>query len=653
MFEKWQRQIFKYATVLQETERVKEKGRYKRMNAGIRKLHVQPGNPALWGAVQTPEGFNFTVAVPEGKEASLLLYKKRRKEVWVEIPLKEEERVGNVSSILVKGLEAEAFAYNYRIDGTVTHDIYTRELYGRGNFGQEMPENPDSIASLIPEKPVMKTLPLKLPYENMILYKTHVRGFTKDSGSKVQARGTFQGIREKISYLKELGINALELMPVYEFFEVQEEQPRWMPAEDELVSPAETPARINYWGYATRALYFSPKASFSATGHPVQEFAELVDALHEAGIECILEFYFGPELSMNFILGVLHYWQLTFHVDGFHLIGEGAKVVESSRDELLKKTKLIFLGFDPSHVYGEGNAPAFRNLGEHNQGYQEMMRRYLKGDEGCVSGFTYYLRRNPATHGVINYFADHDGFTMADMVSYERKHNMSNGDDNTDGTSSNYSWNCGAEGVTRKKAVHHLRMQQLKNAFLMLLTSQGTPMIYGGDEFLNSQKGNNNAWCQDNRTGWVNWNIGKEGRELLEFVKQLIRFRKEHPVLHTPKEMRLMDYQGAGCPDLSYHSQRAWFSQMENTCRFIGVMYCGDYAVKENGEPDDYLYLGFNMHWNPHELALPSLPKEHVWYRAVDTSREECFAEERAEIVEGKSITVPPRSIVILIGRQA
>ena len=303
--------------------------------------------------------------------------------------------------------------------------------------------------------------------------------------------------------------------------------------------------------------------------------------------------------------------------------------------------------------YGEGNAPAFRNLGEHNQGYQEMMRRYLKGDEGCVSGFTYYLRRNPATHGVINYFADHDGFTMADMVSYERKHNMSNGDDNTDGTSSNYSWNCGAEGVTRKKAVHHLRMQQLKNAFLMLLTSQGTPMIYGGDEFLNSQKGNNNAWCQDNRTGWVNWNNGKEGRELLEFVKQLIRFRKEHPVLHTPKEMRLMDYQGAGCPDLSYHSQRAWFSQMENTCRFIGVMYCGDYAVKENGEPDDYLYLGFNMHWNPHELALPSLPKEHVWYRAVDTSREECFAEERAEIVEGKSITVPPRSIVILIGRQA
>ena len=178
-------------------------------------------------------------------------------------------------------------------------------------------------------------------------------------------------------------------------------------------------------------------------------------------------------------------------------------------------------------------------------------------------------------------------------------------------------------------------------------------MIYGGDEFLNSQKGNNNAWCQDNRTGWVNWNNGNEGRELLEFVKQLIRFRKEHPVLHTPKEMRLMDYQGAGCPDLSYHSQRAWFSQMENTCRFIGVMYCGDYAVKENGEPDDYLYLGFNMHWNPHELALPSLPKEHVWYRAVDTSREECFAEERAEIVEGKSITVPPRSIVILIGRQA
>ena len=201
--------------------------------------------------------------------------------------------------------------------------------------------------------------------------------------------------------------------------------------------------------------------------------------------------------------------------------------------------------------------------------------------------------------------------------------------------------------------MHHLRMRQLKNAFLMLMTSQGSPMIYGGDEFMNSQKGNNNAWCQDNRIGWVNWNNGKEGEELLAFVKQLIQFRKSHPVLHGAKELRLMDYLGAGCPDLSYHSQRAWFSQMENTCRFIGVMYCGDYARREDGEPDDYLYVGYNMHWSPHELALPSLPEKRVWRKTFDTDREESFLGEAAEIVEGKSIRVAPRSIVILVGRQA
>lgn len=617
----------------------------------MRKFQTEPGNPALWGAVKTTEGYNFTVAVPEGKEASLLLYRKRSKDVWQEIPLKEEDRIGTVSSVLIRGLEDGTFSYNYRIDGKIVQDIYTKELRGREKFGQDMPEDGAGIASMIPEKPVMKTRPLNLPYEELVAYKTHVRGFTKDSGSGVHAKGTFQGIREKIPYLKELGVNALELMPVYEFFEVPEELPRRVTDESGQICDAKQPVRVNYWGYAAPALYFAPKESYAATSRPVQEFAELVDALHEAGIACILEFYFGPELSTYFILNVLHYWQLTFSVDGFHLLGEGAKATELAKDELLKKTKLIFTGFDPAWIYGD-SVPVCRNLGEHNQGYLETMRRYLKGDEGCISGFTYYLRRNPATHGVFHFFADHDGFTMADMVSYERKHNMENGDDNTDGSVNNYSWNCGTEGVTKRKAVQSLRMQQLKNAFTMLLTGQGTPMIYGGDELLNSQKGNNNAWCQDNRTGWVNWNNGKAGQELLAFVKKMIRFRKEHPILHGPRELRLMDYQGAGCPDLSYHSQRAWFSQMENTCRFIGVMYCGDYGKKEDGTFDDSLYIGYNMHWNSHKLALPSLSGKRSWSVAVDTSREECFLEQE-EPVEGKSILVPPRSIVILVGRQA
>ena len=622
------------------------------MSTGIRKLHILQGDPLTWGAVQSASGCNFTVAAEEGKNASLVLYRKGRKQPWKEIPLKEEERVGTVSSIKIEGLEAGTFGYNYRFGEKICHDIYTRELRGREKFGQKMPENPDSIMSVIPELPVMKTVPLKIPYEDMILYKTHVRGFTKDSSSGVKARGTFAGIIEKIPYLQELGINALELMPVYEFFEMPEEaETLRMPGMEEAAVFPEK--RVNYWGYASEALYFAPKASYSASAEPVKEFAEMVDALHRAGIECILEFYFGPELPVSFILDVLHYWQLSFRIDGFHLIGDGAAAEELSRDPLLKKTKLIFTGFDSGRIWPDGDAPSFRNMGEHNQGYLETMRRYLKGDEGCISGFTYYMRRNPATHGVINYFADHDGFTMADMVSYERKHNIPNGDDNTDGTGNNFSWNCGTEGVTRRKSVHQLRMRQLKNAFMILFTSQGTPMIYGGDEFLNSQKGNNNAWCQDNPTGWVNWNKGKEGEELLEFVKQLIRFRKEHRILHGPKELRLMDYKGVGCPDLSYHSQRAWFSQMENTCRFIGVMYCGAYGGQTEGQKPEDIYMGFNMHWKEHELALPSLSGKRVWYLYADTSRTECFADDSGEKIAGKSVKVPPRSVIILIGRQA
>lgn len=620
------------------------------MSARTRKLHAVPGNPLLRGASYTGTGCNFTVAVEDGKDASLLLYRRKQKRPFAEISLREEDRIGTVSSVCMEGLEPGSFAYNYRIGGKIVPDPYSRELKGREKFGQELAEDPAILRSVIPKMPKCRTAPLKLPYEEMILYKTHVRGFTKDASSGVKARGTFAGLAEKIPYLKELGINALELMPVYEFFEVPEEKSH--PVIDGGEKTDIPKQRINYWGYAAKALYFAPKSSYAASQEPVKEFSELVDALHEAGIECILEFYFGPEITVSFMLDVLHYWQLNFGVDGFHLIGDSAKVTELSSDELLKKTKLIFTGFDPNWVYPDGKAPAFRNLGEHNLGYLETMRRYLKGDEGCIGDFSYYMRRNPKTHGVINYFADHDGFTMADMVSYERKNNLANGDDNTDGTMNNCSWNCGTEGATRKVSVRALRQRQLRNAYMMLMTSQGTPMIYGGDEFMNSQKGNNNAWCQDNPLGWVNWKNGREGEELLQFVKCLIRFRKAHGILHGKEELRLMDYRGVGCPDLSYHSQRAWFSQMENTCRSLGVMYCGAYGGNEKDKTPEDLYIGFNMHWNPHELALPTLAGKKRWYLTADTSAEECFAETGALEIEGKSIQIPPRSVIILTGRQ-
>lgn len=294
--------------------------------------------------------------------------------------------------------------------------------------------------------------------------------------------------------------------------------------------------------------------------------------------------------------------------------------------------------------------PEFRGT---QSGYQYHIRRFLKGDEGSLSDFTYYLRRSPETHGVINYLADHDGFTLYDSVSYEQKHNLDNGEDNMDGSNENLTWNCGAEGVTRKPAVRALRLRQLKNAVLMLMTSQGTPLIYGGDEFGNSQKGNNNAWCQDNKTGWIDWKAAARNPEFAAFVKAAIAFRKAHPALHGEREPRLIDYKSYGCPDMSFHSQRAWFSQMENTCRFIGVMYCGGYFQDKDGNKDDDLYIAYNMHWNPHELALPSLPEQKVWYLTADTNTPEVFlTEENQKKISAKTVIVPPRSIIILTGKQ-
>ena len=537
------------------------------------------------------------------------------------------------------------------IDGQVCSTCHGEgwiELLGAGMVHPTVLEN----CGIDPEKYSgfafgLRTTSLHRPYEETILYKLHVRGFTKDGSSRVKNKGTFRGVIEKIPYLKELGINAVELMPSYEFFE-------WTSlTEPAYVYPAPAEEkRVNYWGYGTKALYFAPKASYAASADAVAEFAEMVDALHENGIECLMEFCFAPGTPSGFALQVLHHWQLRYQIDGFHLVGDASLAEEASKDALLRKTKLIFLGFDGARIY-QGKRPWFRNLGEHNQGYQYHIRRFLKGDEGSLSDFTYYLRRSPETHGVINYLADHDGFTLYDSVSYEQKHNLDNGEDNMDGSNENLTWNCGAEGVTRKPAVRALRLRQLKNAVLMLMTSQGTPLIYGGDEFGNSQKGNNNAWCQDNKTGWIDWKAAARNPEFAAFVKAAIAFRKAHPALHGEREPRLIDYKSYGCPDMSFHSQRAWFSQMENTCRFIGVMYCGSYFQDKDGNKDDDLYIAYNMHWNPHELALPSLPEQKVWYLTADTNTPEVFlTEENQKKVSAKTVIVPPRSIIILTGKQ-
>ena len=474
----------------------------------------------------------------------------------------------------------------------------------------------------------------------------------KNSG--VRLKGTFKGLEQKIAYLKDMGVTAVLLMPAYDYREIERKRSAGRRPEPAYAYKESAPGKINCWGYTGEACYFAPKASFCATDRPVREFSPLVDTLHQAGMECLMEFYFDGSVSPSVMLDILRYWKLKYHVDGFHLMGSGICQEVLVRDALLSRTKLFFHDVDGGYLY-QGKIPAFKNVAEYNEGFLYCMRHLLKSDENMLEDFIYRNRRNPKETGIINYLADQDGFTMMDMVSYDEKHNEDNGEDNRDGMEYNCSWNCGAEGPTRKRTVRELRLQQLKNAFLLLLLSQGTPLIFQGDEFGNSQKGNNNAWCQDNDIGWVDWSAFKSNRALYEFVKEAIAFRKKYYILHMQEELKGVDYRALGYPDLSYHGAQAWYAPCERNLRHLGMMYCGDYGKQEK----EFLFVAYNLHWMPHEFALPNLPKGSVWKFVASTSRQEgkVFTEEEVKTAKQKgkgkkAVEVPSRTIAILIGKQ-
>lgn len=590
----------------------------------------------------------FTVAVPDKKTCSLLLYKKGKKEVEASIPMESSIRYGDLRSVLVKGLPAEKYEYNYRIEEQVVTDPYACHITGREHFGKPVKEEELRGRIISDNYDWEDDKPLMLPFEEVVAYGTHVRGFTKHPTSKVKKKGTFAGIQEKIPYLKQLGINQLELMPVYEFSELESmnNSPEWM----KYAPIEEANVRLNYWGYTPRAYYFAPKASYAASDDPVKELKDLVKELHRNGIELILEFYFPKGTKASLVLDCVKYWVLEYHIDGIHINRDYAPVEALAQEPLLAHTKLLTESFSLDEIYEEKALPAFRNLAEYNDGFMLDARRFLKGDEGQLSNFTWRARHNPDRQGVINYMANHNGFTLMDLVSYDEKHNEANGEENRDGTDYNYSWNCGEEGPSRKKRILQLRGKQLRNAFALLLLSQGTPLIYAGDEMGNSQQGNNNAWCRDNEQSWIEWRGGKQERMLLEYVKGLIAFRKTHPIFRQNKELRMMDYLSCGYPDVSYHGKRAWFGDFENYSRSVGVLYAGNYM-----EDKVSFYVAYNMHWMPHEYALPGLPGEALWRIAIDTGIEGASAiyQEGQEPIleEQRMITVPERTIIVLTGK--
>lgn len=612
--------------------------------SGDKSWKLRKGRLQAPGVYVTQKGLSCVVEVSKGKTFELVLYEKKNGTRDV-ILVGDDYRMGNMLLFIVETEQevflSENYEYTFCIDGVEQLDRYSRALMGRRRFGYWKEEELRSgFAST--DYDWKKDCILEIPLDEIILYTLHVRGFTRHSSSGIEARGTFKGVMEKAPYLKKLGVNQVELMPVYEFAETipQDSMTKeWYRDEKGRV-------RKNYWGYSNNNYYFAVKQTYAFGSDAAAEFCDMVCALHEHGIEVVLEFYFPHGTRMALVREVLIYWATQYHIDGFHLTGEQLCLKELLEEPLLADRKLYgadLFGCEGGENYKE---PSWlRRAAVSNVDYMKSIRGFLKGDAGVRVDAAYHMRKNMADYGFVNYITSHDGFTLCDLVSYDHKHNEKNGEDNRDGWDYNYSWNCGVEGRTRKLRLLELRLRQMKNAWMMLLLSQGVPAILAGDECGNSQDGNNNAYCQDNEIGWVNWKCHSCYEELYVFAQRLISLRREHPVFHM-REMKLLDHKGIGYPDISYHTDKAWFVDPYVPVSYLGILLCGEYAVRADGTPDASFYMACNMDWNCQRFALPDAPCGGVW-RYVLTTHKDTSLERTA--VKERMLEVPPRTIVLLM----
>lgn len=561
----------------------------------------EEGQPLPFGVTTVGRTINFSVAVPEGSVCELLLYKGTNVPEQ-RIEMKEEMGIGEVRFLAIDGLPDSYTEYNYKVGKKVMVDPYAKAISGTQKWNEKRSEDNHEIRGKICLKEYMweGDKPLNIPYHQVIAYSLHVRGFSKHSSSKVTHKGTFQGVIEKIPYLTSLGINQIHCMPIYEF--------------------EERMSYTNYWGYGP-AYFFAPKNAYSSSGDGATELKDMIKACHQSGIEVVLEMPFTAETSKQMMEECLRYYRLEYHVDGFILNQDVAPIDAIKEDPLLKTTKLM----------------------KHQIEFQNTMRRFLKGDEGMIDSVIYWFRHCSEKEGIYNYMTNQNGFTLQDMVSYDGKHNEANGENNQDGPNYNYSWNCGAEGTSRKKAVIALRERQIRNAFLLLLLSQGTPCILAGDECYNSQKGNNNVYCQDNLIGWVDWSRQEKNNSLFEYVKSVIAMRKAHPVFFPKEDLKGMDCISCGVPDVSYHGVHAWQVPSEIASRLLGVYYSGVIAG------DEECFVAYNMHWLEHSFALPALKKGKKWYQVLSTD-EGVFSNPK-EVKNQKEVILLERTITVFFGR--
>jgi glycogen operon protein len=618
---------------------------------------VNEGNYQIMGAAINGEDVIFTFS-GEKEDACYVVLIDRRTKKQERILVPEEYCLGSLRSISVKLPKPERFLYEYEINGKAVTDPYARAIVGREVWNDAKRAECDyKVYGAIQSDefgPVGSHSP-EIPKSQMVMYKLHVRGFSMDHGASRRIAGTFPAIVEKLDYLRSLGVTTIELMPVYEFEEmtipVRRETPdyvKWDKAPGDLITPEEPKqeeSKVNYWGYE-KGNYFAVKASYGSRQElAAQEFRELVEALHARNMECVMEMFFPEEENQNLILDALRYWVRCFHVDGFHLLGGNIPITAIVQDVILSRTKIFYTGFEANAVNSDKK---YKNLFIYKEEYQYPARKILNHINADMVEFMNQQKKQGEQVGYVNYISSNNGFTLADVFMYNDRHNEDNGEGNADGDAWNFSSNYGVEGPTRRKYVSQLRHRQWRNAILMLFLAQGVPLLWGGDEFLNSQKGNNNAYCQDNPIGWMNWKNAKLHEADVAFVSAVSNFRRSHSVLSTEKPFRFSDYKTYGFPDVSYHGESAWLSGFDLGRMNLGIMYCGAYAGPE--EPD--VYIAYNFYSALSTLALPKLDSGKKWYPVIDSARDtDPFIGEETPAANQQEISLHPQSICVLIGK--
>ena len=638
---------------------------------------VRPGLFDVFGAMPLPSGVNFTIHTHGGTSCELLLFRKGAEEPYAVLPFPEEYKIGDVYSMMVFGLEVEEFEYAYRIDGpydpekgllfdkkNILLDPYARAVTGQGTWGSQSQEH--YHARVVKDVFDWGTMPQsKKELNELVIYELHVRGFTKHPSSGVRQKGTFAGLKEKIPYLKELGINAVELMPIFEF--------------DETMNAREVNGKtlLDYWGYNTVG-FFAPNSSYTAAEEYNHEGTELDNNEYYMLTPDGNSYNFsgcGNTLNCNnpivrqMIADCLRYWTISYRVDGFRF--DLASILGRSEDgspmnnppllqtltydPILSNVKLIAEAWDAGGMYQVGSFPAGKRWAEWNGRYRDAIRGYLKGDcwlaweaAWSVAGSS-DLYGEGNSHGnyagynsCVNFITCHDGFTLYDLYSYNQKHNENNGWDNTDGANDNRSWNCGAEGETQDPEVLKLRFRMIRNACAVLMCSRGTPMFLAGDEFGNTQFGNNNGYCQDNELSWLDWTYLEKNRDLFEFFKFMIAYRFRHPVIRKELPRAV-----CGMDALHAHDVNADRVNIPRDTRVFATSFAG--YDKEKGQ-DDVVYLAINTYWEDVEITLPKTNRAGYWYLSVNTYGDEngrYFYEEHEERrIEG-SFVMKPRTVAV------